>query len=243
MLAVLTHDGVYFGVTFGTPFSPGSVWEFVAAPNTGVNLSPGVPVGTEARLVVLGVVAIVVKSLLAAGYFGSLADQLKRGEFEFFDNVRAHGVPFLVLTAVPSLIVFGGALALMGTVRNPGTELFVVVALSAVAYFVATYFVYATPYLIVLRDVGLFDALRASVSFAVGGGAYFSYFLKYGALVLGISFFATILVVNVPGIGLLVGVLGGGLLGLALNATTMRFVADIDSASPSLGSWDDDVMV
>lgn len=72
---------------------------------------------------------------------------------------------------------------------------------------------------------------------AVNGGPYVTYTLGYMGTVLIVSPFASVLVVSTPLVGLPVGVVAGGLLGLALNITTMRFVADIDPESPSAGEW------
>jgi len=68
-------------------------------------------------------------------------------------------------------------------------------------------------------------------------GPYVAYALGYLGFVLVVSPVATALVVNAPVVGLPVGILGGGVVGLAANITTMRFVPDLDPASSVAASW------
>jgi hypothetical protein len=71
-------------------------------------------------------------------------------------------------------------------------------------------------------------AARVLARFGLRGGAYARYIDGYILFVIGVSVVATAVVVNLPGIGIVVGILGGGIGGLAVNITTMQFVADID---------------
>lgn len=236
--SILTNDGVHLGLSFGTPFSVGTLWQFVSTPMTGVNANPGFPVGTDLRSLAVIPVALLIESVLTAGYFGSIRAHIETGEYDFLANVRAYFVPFFFLTTIPFvafLPMLTGALA-VGSLGDGAAILFVPLI---VIFLAVVYLFYATPYLIVLRDTSLLDALRSSYALAVQRGPYLSYFLGFGLFVLVISPFATAFVVNVPVIGLVVGIVGGGLLGLILNVTTMRFVADIDPQSPSLAAWDD----
>lgn len=52
---------------------------------------------------------------------------------------------------------------------------------------------------------------------------------------------SVVLVVNVPVVGLLVGVGSGGVFGLAANIMTMRFLSDIDTQSITQLSWDTNI--
>jgi hypothetical protein len=92
----------------------------------------------------------------------------------------------------------------------------------------------------VLRDDGVIDAARRSYAFAVEGGPYASYAAGFALFVLLVSPVATALVVNVPLLGLPVGVLGGAYLGLRANFATMRFVADLDPEVSVARNWDGD---
>ncbi|WP_199522943.1 hypothetical protein [Haloferax sp. Atlit-6N] len=179
------------------------------------------------------------KSALAAGYFGSLKAHLETGEYDFFESVRSYFGPFIALTFVPFLLLLPFAMSIGLNATDLPSNLVNLVAFAIILFFIAVYLLYATPYLVVLRETGLIDAIRGSVSLAIQGGPYLWYFLGYGFFVLIVSLFASAFVVNVPVIGLIAGIIGGGLLGLALNITTMRFVADIDPESPNIGSWDE----
>ncbi|WP_410767404.1 hypothetical protein [Haloferax sp. DFSO60] len=237
--SVFAHDGIYVGFTFGLPISVGTVWQFVSAPNEGLNVNLGVPVGENPGLLVPVFGLLVVKAALSAGYFGSIRTHLETGEYDFLDNVRSYFGPFFVLAFVPFVLVLPLALGIGLNATGLPTNLVAVFAASLLLFLITVYLFYATPYLIVLRDTGIVAALRGSFALATQGGPYLSYFLAYGLFVLVVSPFATAFVVNVPGIGLLLGIVGGGLLGLALNITTMRFVADIDPESHAFDSWDE----
>jgi hypothetical protein len=106
-------------------------------------------------------------------------------------------------------------------------------------FLLLAYLFYATPYLVVLRGTGLLEAARASYELATDGGACRSYFLGFGPFVLLVSPIASAIVVNVPGPGLLFGLVAGAVLGLAGNVATVRFVADIDPIGPAVGRWDE----
>ncbi|KAB1187510.1 MULTISPECIES: hypothetical protein [Haloferax] len=178
------------------------------------------------------------KAALAAGYFGSIKSQLTTGEYDFVASARSYFAPFFVLTIVPFVVVLPFALRIGLNATTLPTDFVAIIGVFIVLFFISVYLLYATPYLVVLRDTSLLEAIRGSVSFAVRGGPYLSYFLGYGGFVLFISVFASAFVVTVPVIGLVGGIIGGGVLGLAMNITTMRFVADIDPESPDIGSWD-----
>lgn len=239
--AVLAFDGGHVGVKFGFPFTVVTIWQFVSVPSSGVTVSTGVPLESLPLAAVAVPVLLVVRATLTAGYFGSIRNAIDDEPYDFLDNCRQHFWPFLVLTAVPFLaflpLAIGaiGASGRPGGVGGPGVAL---ILLALVGFVVAGYLFYATPYLIVLREVGVIEAARHSYSLALTGGPYFTYALGFAVFVLGVSPIATALVVNLPAVGLPIGILGGGFLGLAANVTTMRFVADVDPGSSVASSWE-----
>lgn len=239
--AVLSFDGGHVGLKLGSPMSVVTVWQFVSTPKAGIDVDAGVPLGTLPFVAATVPLFLVVQAALTAGYFGSVRNALAGDPYDFAGNVRRHFVPFLAFTAAPVVVLLPVALGAFGLGAatggiGPAGAALLVVALPvsvAVAYLFA-----ATPYLVVLRETGLVAAARASYALAVEGGPYFRYVVGFAGFVLLVSPLATALTVNVPVLGLLVGVAGGGVLGLAANLTTMRLVADIDPESSTPLSWE-----
>lgn len=230
---VALFDGRHFGLRLGLPVGVVDMWQFVSVPNetAGVGLPLPESLPLAAVLIPLG---IVVQAALASAYFGSLREALEIDTFDFVANLRRYFGPFLVYTVLPMLVVLPLAL-----LELSGRRLYLpLLVLLVPAFLVAAYLFYATPYLIVLRDVGLLPAARRSFALAVAGGAYFRFAAGYVGFVLGLSLLATAVVVNLGLFGVAIGALGLAPVGLAANATAMRFVADIDPGSPSLGEWD-----
>jgi hypothetical protein len=235
--SVIAVDGFHVGFRLGTPISVVTLWQFVSLPQSGVNVDPGVPLETLPVVVVTVPVLLVVQAALSAGYFGSVADHLETGEYRFVANAAAYFLPFLVLTVAPVVLLLPLALGLVGLGAAPRSGGLLVLAV--VAFVLLAYLFYATPYLVVLRDTGVLSAARGSYALAVSGGPYLAYAAGVALFVLAVSPVATVVVVNIPVLGLPLGLLVGSVLGLALNTATMRFVADVDPASPVLESWDD----
>lgn len=229
---VVTFDGAHIGPRLGLPVGVVNIWQFVSLPNESVSVGLPLPEALPLVAVILPL-AVVVQAALSAGYFGSLATALESGTFEFGAGLRRHFVPFLVYTIVPIALV--APVAVLGLAS--GRSVLPVILLLIVGFIVAAYLFYATPYLIVLRDTDLLSALEASYDLATAGGPYFRYAAGYAGFVLALSIVATAVVVNLGLLGVAVGVVAGAPVGLACNAATMRFVADIDPESPSLGEW------
>jgi len=238
--STLAFEGIQFGLRFGLPLSVVTVWQFVSVPSTGVSVNTGVPIRFLPFALVTVPALLVVQTALTAGYFGSVRNVLNGDPSQFVENSRRYFPPFLALTAIPYLAAVP---AVLGTASATGTlggtaVLFVLPAL--LVFLVAGYLFYATPYLVVLRDTGLVAAARQSYALAVQGGPYASYAIGFALFVFAVSPFATLVVVNIPFVGVLVGVLAGGYLGLGANLATMRFVADLDPGSSVEASWPSD---
>ncbi|MBV0902116.1 hypothetical protein [Haloarcula salina] len=233
--SVLAFDGVHIGLRLGIPASVVTVWQFVDPPSSGVTVTTGLPLSHPfAATLVPAIVAL--EAALHAGYFGAIAAALVDRDRSFAASAGAYFGPFLVITALPYLVVVPVALGVFGLGSLDGGAVVAVLVLLPV-WLVASYLLWATPYLVVLRETGLVAAARGSYELAVDGGPYFAYTAGYAGFVLLVSPFVSVVVVSVPLVGLLVGLAGGSVLGLALNFVTMGFVADIDPESPSVGPW------
>ena len=238
LTAIVAHDGFHIGFKATLPISVVTVWAFVDPPTTGVSVTSGLPATAPYALVAIPAVALV-HAVLSAGYFGSMGAAVVGRERSFADCVRSHLRPFLVLVFLPYLLfvpLAGGALGL-GAIDGALVALLFLVFPVLV---VLGYLFYAAPYLVALRDTDAVTALRASYDLAVEGGPYFRYALGFAGFVLLLSPVMSLVVVNVPGVGLLAGIAAGSYLGLVANVTTMRFVADIDPATTPAREWDAD---
>ena len=241
--AVTSFDGGHVGIRIGVPFSVVTVWQFVSVPQSGVNTETGVPIEALPLAVVTVPALLVVQAAVAAGYYGSLRNALDGVPYDFAGNSRRYFLPFLVLTVLPFLVVLPLALGVLGGIGltgRPGAAALALLVPAAIFLLAAAYLFYGTPYLLVLRDTDLLDAARGSYSLATAGGPYLAYTAGFVLFVLLVSPVATAIVVNVPAVGLPVGVLVGGVLGLAANFATMRFFADLDPASSVDRAWNDD---
>ncbi|WP_396613347.1 hypothetical protein ACH9L7_17090 (plasmid) [Haloferax sp. S1W] len=236
--SVFAHGGVYFGVQFGLPHAVGTMWTFVNAPSTGFTVDYGVADGMTSTVLLIGAATVVVKAALTAGYFGSVAAYLERGTYDFLTHVRAYFVPFLLWGALPLVVLLPLGVSVGFRRSGFGGDVLALLLGAMLVFFGAAYLFYATPYLLVLRELGLVTALQESYSLAVRGGPYTTYFLGYVAFTACVSLVASAMVVNIPVVGLLVGIVIWSVLGLALNIATMRFVADIDPESPTLVEWE-----
>ncbi|WP_217635372.1 hypothetical protein [Halobellus clavatus] len=243
IVAIASFDGGHLGFKFGLPLSAITVWQFVSVPNSGVAVFTGQPIEMLPFAVVTAPVLVVVQAAVTAGYFGSLRAALDDEPRRFFEHSRQYFVPFFVLIAVPFLAVLPFALGIFGLgslTGSIGAVALVLVIPALLGFLVAGYLFYATPYLIVLRDDGLIDAARRSYALATEGGPYVSYAVGFALFVVLVSPFATGFVVNVPVVGIPVGILGGAVIGLGANFATMRFVADLDPETSVERSWDDE---
>lgn len=234
--SVLAFDGVHVSFKLGIPASVVTVWQFVDPPGSGVTVNAGLPLSAPFAFALVPAV-IVLEAALQAGYFGAIADALLDRDRGFGASVGAYFAPFLVVTVLPSLFLLPLALGLFGLGSLDGGAFVAVALVLLPVWLVASYLLWATPYLVVLRQTGLVAAARGSYELAVGGGPYFAYTVGYAGFVLLVSPFVSVVVVSLPLVGLLVGLAGGSVLGLALNFVTMGFVADIDPESPSAGLW------
>jgi hypothetical protein len=236
--AVVAAEGHRGGFAFGLPAAVVDLWTFVSVPNDGVGATAAVPAtGLELPFLAVALpLGVALKAALAAGYFGSIEDALREETYSFSANARRYFLPFLAYTLVPTLLVLpfvlGAGLGL-GTVGVLGP----LVLLLVLAFLLAIYLFFATPYLVVLRECGLVAAARRSLELALAGGAYLRYALGFALFVLFASLAVTLFVVNLGIVGVLLGALATAPVGLACNVATMRFVADIDPPSPSLGDW------
>lgn len=234
---VLAADGVNFGFRFGFPGTVVDLWQFVSVPNSGFNVDTGLG-GLDSTFGLAAVVlAVLVRAGLAAGYFGSIHEALDTESYDFLSNVRRYFPQFLLYTLVPFLFLLPLVpLEGRGELRTL-LPLFVVLV---PVIFLVTYLFYATPYLVVLRETDLVSAARASFALALGGGPYLFFALGFAGFVFLSSVFVTAVVANFGVVGIALGVVVVAPVGLAANVTTMRFVADIDVQSPSLGTWKDE---
>jgi hypothetical protein len=218
---VLEHRGAHFGLTFRFPTALPDLWTFVSVPNQG----PGVHVSPSVFLLP---VLIVVQSVLVPGLLGSVHEILQTGEYDFPANAKRYFAPVLVyeaLVGVVSFTAFGVAVA-----TGP------LVLLLVPAFLVLSYLFYATPYLLIVADDSVGEALGRSYEWALAGGPYFAYGVGYLLFVAVLSVFGTAVVVNLGAVGVLLGAAVSAPVGLALTFATTGFVADLADDASVTGS-------
>lgn len=218
------HD-FHVGFSFGVPLPVTDTWAFVSAPSTGVNV-----VGPGPFEVGLFAVGLILQGVVLAGYLGGLTRQLRGEPARLGDAFSTYFVRFLGFTVV-LLVLFLPPVLFTLAARS----LAPLVLLWMLVFFVGGYLLYAAPYLVVLHDISLREALSKSVSLALDGGAYFRYAMGYAVTVLVLSIPATLVVTNVPLLGILLGIVGLAPVGLVFDTATLLFVADITDA-PGLGT-------
>ncbi len=104
-------------------------------------------------------------------------------------------------------------------------------ALIAVLAFIPLYyFIYATPYIIVLDDLGIVDAIRNSVILAKSS-TYLVYTIAYMAVIFVLAPFFSFITVNGKIFGIIVMSVIAGPLGLWLSASTAAMVATLRASS------------
>ena len=215
-----------YGVTFGTPIPIVDLWSFVDPPTSqGTGQVPvGDPVvvaGSVLVVVAFALVFVVVQGLLLAGYLGSIRDGIERpnGGFDFFVNVRRYaarmiGLQFLVIGVMVAII----AVLLVAPVLFP---------LAFVGIFVLAYLFFPAPYLVVLDDVALVDALERSLALTLRESGPPVFFLAYLVLSAMISLPLTAVTLNGGLAGVLIAAAFAAPVSLWLTIFTYLFVASL----------------
>lgn len=217
LLAVSRTDGVSVRASF--PVYRYDVWNFLEAPRGG-GLSVSLPFGTLEPLTLLVPLLgayVLVSGLLSAGYFGSIADGVTTGRFDFVANVRRFGARTVTLEA---LVVLALAAAFLPLVIVP--PLFVAAILAAL---VLSYLYFPTVYVLVLEDRGVGSALGRARDL-VRQHRPIGFFLSV-AFVTALCSVPLSLVARIGPVGGLLAAVVAAPLGLAFNVATALKVAEM----------------
>ncbi|MFH5843392.1 hypothetical protein [Haladaptatus sp. CMAA 1909] len=214
-----TISGYHFGATFRFPTAIPTFWTFVSLPNgpSGVHVSP---------LLFLAPVTIIVESVLSAGYLGSVRDAVETGDYDFARNAKEYFLPLLGYTAlvwVVLLLSFS-----VGVVFPP----LLFVALPVLL--VLSYLFYGAPFLVVVDDRSLGEALRRSNRLARGESNTETTYASFGIGYLVFVFVASIvgtLFINFGIFGIVVGALVSAPVAVALTAAAVEFFIDVRRSS------------
>ena len=219
---VLTDPSDFrIGLSFALPVPVTDPWSFVSAPTNGVEVAGGADVFGAA---VLGGLLVLQGPLLAA-YLGGLRHRLAGDDIGWTGALRRYWLRLLGFAVVLLAMNFPPALFVVAGVVGDAVP--VLVLLWLVVLVTLGYLFYATPYLVVLHDAGLLAALSRSVSLALRNETYLRYALAYLGTAIALSIPATLIVTNVPILGILLGVVGLAPVGLLFDTTTLLFVADL----------------
>lgn len=227
VLKTASRSGTRVGIHFGMPYPPADLWTFVDEPRTSVRTvgmdGHTVDASVLVDLLAIGVVVLVVRSLLVAGYLGSIDQFLEESRYEFFENVLTYGVRILAFQAV----VFAAILALVGT------GLVDTVLLLALFPFVLVlaYVFYLTPYLIVVEDRRTVDAFRRSAILTTDRISAAVFFVLYAILVAGISVPLSV-VVNAGLLGVVLAAVVASGAGHVLTTFAVLFARDLVGLEP-----------
>lgn len=219
IVRVIDFRGGHLGINFRFPSAVADVWTFVSVPNQGSAVAGGPTI--------LIPVAIAVQAALAAAYLGSLRDATESGEYDVLDNARRYFLRmfgYQLLAVLLVLATVGG-----GVAGGSGAAVLLVIVLIPI-YLLLAYLFYATPYLVVIRDAGLIEALRGSYEHAVEAGDYLSFAVQYLVAVALLSIVGTAVVVNLGVVGIIVGAVAAAPVALTLNLATLDFLSDLEEA-------------
>ncbi|GKZ16203.1 hypothetical protein [Haladaptatus sp. T7] len=215
-----SFTGYHLGATFRFPTAIPTFWTFVSLPNQGV----GVHVSPT---MYFAPVTIVVESVLAAGYLGSVRDAIETGRYDFARNAKEYFVPLLGYT----LLVWAVLLVAFGVGVAFAPLLFVALPVMLIL----SYLFYGTPFLVVVDDCSLGEALRRSNDLAVGGSdadtTYGSFGVGYLVFVFVASLVGT-LFINLGVVGVVLGAVLSAPVALALTAATVEFFVDLRGSNP-----------
>lgn len=214
---VISEPDRLFSVTFGVPRPVSTLWSFVNAQPNGVSTGAA-GFDSVAVFVAALLVTSVVSGLLAAGYLGSI-DAALDGRFDFVAAVQAYGRPlvgFSLLEAAVGLLLFAA-----------GIVAFPLVVLAGIAVFGLAYLFFATPYLVVVADLGLVPALGRAFELATTEGRVLAFFLGYVVVSAVLSVPISALAFAAEPAGLALAVLLSAPVALLLNVATLLFVTDL----------------
>jgi len=195
------------------------LWSFVDAPRGG-GVTVSLPFGSVESLSLLVPLIgayVVVSGALSAGYFGSIADGITTGRFDFVAAVRRFGARMILLEAL--VVVAVAALFLPLLVVPP---LFVVAILAAL---VVSYLYFPTVYVRALEDRDIASAARRGREL-VGRQQPLGFFLAVAVVTAVCSVPVSLLAHAGPG-GAVAAAVVAAPLSLAFNVATALKVAEM----------------
>lgn len=217
LLAAGRANGVSLRASF--PVYRYDLWSFVDAPR-GDGVTVSLPFGAVDQLplvVPLLGAYVVVSGALSAGYFGSIADEITTGRYDFAAAVRRFGVRIILLEA---LVILALAAVFLPLIVVP--PLFAVAILAAL---VVSYLYFPTVYVLVLEDRGIESAARRAREL-VDEHRPLGFFLAVAVVTAVCSVPVSLLAHAGPG-GAVAAAVVAAPLGLAFNVATALKVAEM----------------
>lgn len=208
------------GIAFPVPGPLLDVWSFTTTAGEGVNVTAPEPPFLFAYPVV-----VLVTAALTAVYVGSLDDVLRGREYDALANLRAYFVPFAAYGVLFAALGLGVvALGTVALAADDGAAVLLFVLLTFVSGAAVSYLFYAAPFLFVIEDCGFVSGFRRSYALAVDGGDYAVFWVLHVVVGVVTSLPTSLLVYNVPVLGILLGAAVGAFVGLGFTAATLLFL-------------------
>jgi hypothetical protein len=217
LLATGRTNGVSLRASF--PVYRYDLWSFVDAPSGG-GASLSLPFSRlEPLLLLVPVIGayVVVSGVLSAGYFGSIADEIRTGRFDFVAAVRRFGGRMILLEV---LVVVALAALFLPLIAFP--PLFVVAVLAAL---VISYLYFPTVYVLALEDRGIRSAAKRARDL-VDRHRPLGFFLAV-AVVTALCSVPVSLLAHAGPLGAVAAAVVAAPLGLAFNVATALKVAEM----------------
>jgi hypothetical protein len=240
--AIARFEGFHLGLRPSLPAAIVDLWSFVNVPESTYQTPARSTSGTLTRyvefpvpvsgllgsssatamtlLLVVLVITVwtVIRSVLAAGYLGSLQEYRTTGTYSFGGNAVAYLRPFLALNLATTAAFLAGGMLLIAA-----PPLFI---LGLLLYLVGAFLFYGAPFLFVVEDCGFVAGLEQSYELALNDRAYRSWGVSYFGFTFVCSLLSSLVVIPLGLFGVLVGLAVLPALGMALTMATLSVFED-----------------